>query len=257
MQPTCPKCRKPIAFNGPQQAKLEAALAKLRGDQGLKIKCPACKNGVELKAPAPSRKQAAGSPKTGKGPAPAKGAGAAKGAAEMPKPINPPPPPPKPPDLGWLASGTLQEKAVIQDVPTAMVLMAEGPGRDRVAEAFSDLEYQLVYPESTPDAVGRMRFKDFAAIVLHTGYEGGRLADSAFHRHMRGVPMGKRRYIFYVLIGPEFNTLYDLQALTCSANLVVNDAETDHIRIILKKSMADRENLFGPLVSMLKASGKR
>ena len=68
--------------------------------------------------------------------------------------------------------------------------------------------------------------------------------------------MSRRRYIFYVLIGEQFKTLYDLQALSCSANLVVNDAEIPYIGIVLKKAIPEYEALFGPLMEELRIAGK-
>ena len=101
-----------------------------------------------------------------------------------------------------------------------------------------------------------MRFVNFKAVVFHSGFEGGELEASSFQAHMKKMPMAKRRHIFYVLVGPKFNTLYDLEALASSANLVVNDNEISKFNIILKKSLQDYEDLFGPYIATLKAAGK-
>ena len=69
--------------------------------------------------------------------------------------------------------------------------------------------------------------------------------------------MGKRRYMIYVLIGPEFNTLYDLQALAYSANMVVNDKDADKMKTIWKKGKNDYDELFNPFITILKSHGKR
>jgi hypothetical protein len=65
------------------------------------------------------------------------------------------------------------------------------------------------------------------------------------------MAMARRRYVFYVLIGPEFRTLYDLEALANSANLVVNDSDTGHFSIILKRGMNEYQELFGPYLQAL------
>jgi hypothetical protein len=59
-----------------------------------------------------------------------------------------------------------------------------------------------------------------------------------------------------VLIGEQFETLYDLQALTNSVNLVVNDNEVRYIGTVLKKAIPEFETLFGPLMEELQIVGK-
>jgi hypothetical protein len=53
------------------------------------------------------------------------------------------------------------------------------------------------------------------------------------------------------------HTLYDIQALAYSANLVVNDAELDSIGLILKKGLRDYEDLFGPFLAALEANAQK
>ena len=67
--------------------------------------------------------------------------------------------------------------------------------------------------------------------------------------------MTQRRSIYYVLIGPDFHTLYDLEALSNSANLVVNESELGQFDLILKKGLQDYDDLFGLYIKMLKEHG--
>jgi hypothetical protein len=78
------------------------------------------------------------------------------------------------------------------------------------------------------------------------------LADSSFHTYMRVMSMEKRRYIYYILVGKEFHTLYDLEALSYSANVVINDNEIAHFDIILRKGLRDYDDLFGPYINAIK-----
>jgi hypothetical protein len=73
---------------------------------------------------------------------------------------------------------------------------------------------------------------------------------------MCDMPMQKRRYLFYILIGPEFNTLYNLQSLAYSANLVINDNDLYHLGVALRKAIPQYEELFGPYMEELTSSGK-
>ncbi|MCK5340823.1 MAG: hypothetical protein KAJ60_07090, partial [Desulfobulbaceae bacterium] len=117
--------------------------------------------------------------------------------------------------------------------------------------------YQSIYAESAEDAIEKMRFVNYAAVVYHTILEEGGLEKSTFHSYVSGLAMSKRRYMYYVLVGPEFHTLYDLEALAYSANLVVNDTELGHMDLILRKGMRENEELFGPFLSALKEYGRK
>ncbi len=234
----CPHCQQIIKLNTAQQDKVRAALAELPAGKFLKIECPQCRQAIKLTANGSSAGDVGTTPKP-------------------PKPVCPPPEKPKPPDLAWLVSGEYEEKEVIEEIPTVLIVMADNPARDIVAGAFMENGYKPVFPESTADAVQQMTFTDYSAVVLHSRYEGDDLKESGLHVYMKGLAMNRRRYIFYVLIGPEFNTLYDLEALACSANLTVNDKDVGRIALILKKSFVSYEKLFGPVIEVLKAHGRR
>ncbi len=225
----CPHCHQPLQFNQAQLDKIKAALANLQSGS-LKLGCPHCKKPIALKADGSvgeEQMRQAG----GMRPSSASSLGGVV--------------PPAYPDISWLAQGIYAERERVADVPKALILMASGPGRDAVAKAFSERGYQIEMPESAADALVQMRFVSFAAVVLHTNYDGP-LAESTFHQHMTAMPMDKRRLLFYVLIGKDFYTLYNLEALAYSANVVVNDKETAHFDIILKKGLQETHELFAP-----------
>ena len=68
--------------------------------------------------------------------------------------------------------------------------------------------------------------------------------------------MQRRRYLFYILIGPEFHTLYNLQALAYSANLVINEKDLYHMGVALRKAIPMYEEVFGPYMEELTSAGK-
>ena len=163
--------------------------------------------------------------------------------------------PPAPPTVDWLRDGNFEDQEVIEDIPRAMVLMPDIPSRDTIVSAAADFGY-LVEEAVTPDeAIEKMQFVNFAAVFLHDEFEPGGIEISKFHQYMREMDMSRRRYIFYVLLGDQYNTLYDLQALACSANIVVNDNESRYIGTVLRKAIPEYEALFGPLMEELRVSG--
>lgn len=251
----CPHCHDDLNLSEAQRAKVDKALAGLQPGKSLKIGCPNCKKPIELAADAePNGNEGGGGimqdilyASEGKKDAP----------PSPPQPMQAPPHAPQPPDISWLARGDLEEgDDWVEDVPTALLLLPTAEGRESVAVAFKGLGYQIVEAASVEDALERLRFTKFSAVVFHASYEKKGLA-GVFHRHMQAMTMDKRRYIYYVVIGPDFKTLYDLEALVNSANLVVNDSELKHMPVILKKGLRDYEELFNPLIMTLREHGKR
>ncbi len=235
---SCPHCHEPLNLSNAQKAKIQTALDKLPAGNLLKLGCPHCQKPFELKSDGSMPL------KVTPGGVPLKGA----------RKVNITPPPS--PDLNWLASGKIQEEGIIEDTPMVLILMNKGPGMTIISEAFEDEGYLPVSSSSVDDAVDRMQFTSFSAVVLHSDIGEDSLNNNGLHMLMRKMPMLRRRNIHYTLIGPEFQTLYDLQALCNSANLVVNDDEIKHFKLILKKSLHESQKLFGPLAESLMREGR-
>lgn len=247
----CPHCHNDLKLNEAQQEKVKQALAALPEGKTLKLTCPICKEPIQLNRDG----EPLGVVDEGAAP-PAPAAKAA--AATPPKPVNPPPTAPGPPDISWLQGEgeEMETDAVVKDVPLAMVLINDAEQRRQVAAALEGEGYQVEFPESAEAGKERMRFVNFAAVVMHSAFEGGTLTNSLFHQHMRKMPMAGRRLLYYVLIGPDFNTFYDLEALALSANLVVNEGDMGKMPLILKKGLHDYQLLFGPYLEALREHGK-
>ncbi|MEN8140151.1 MAG: hypothetical protein ABFR97_02905 [Thermodesulfobacteriota bacterium] len=221
----CPYCQ--YKFSGRHQDKIKTALLQLQPGSNLKFACPECHMPIELGGEV--RDRAAGNDFSVV---------------------------PQPPNLAWLQTGTIADKETLDDFSLVMILIPNThPARNSVPAVFEGLGYKAVFPDSANDAIQRMRFTEFAAVVLHTEYEGS-LARSNFHRHMEQLDMASRRSIYYVLLGPGLNTLYNLGALVNSANLTVGEGELQDLPVILKKSFREYDDLFSPFLAALSKAGK-
>jgi len=226
MTVTCSNCQQTIKFTQGQQEKIQQALKKLTLGTSLTIKCPHCKKGVTLDG----AQQMTGSPTSTQ--------------------------PPAPPDLDWLKSGRFAADEKVEDVPMALVLYRDSPQRNTIIKALESVGYQVVPADTTAEALEKMRFVRFSCVALQSELDG-ELENSAFHDYMRKMPMERRRYIFYILFGSRMHTLYDLEALAHSANLVVGEKDLPHLNLVLRKAIPAYEDLFGPILEELAAFGKR
>lgn len=238
----CPHCNQPLKFSQPQMEKFKQALAKLPEGRVLKFGCPKCRTPIEVN-------------KNGALAEKAKVPQTQAASPDNPS-ANPPVNPPEAPDITWLASGVEEEDAIMDDVPTAMVLINDPAVRQQVTEVLKERNLQIHCPENVDDAVAGQRFKTYDVVVYATEYEDGPVDVHDFHKFMSGMSMKQRRNIFYVLVGNGVKTLYDLEALTQSANLVVNTRELAHFAKVFQKGMKEYDSLLGPYISMLKQHGK-
>jgi CheY-like chemotaxis protein len=223
----CPFCQQPLRFSDEQMTRLEQALGQLASGKVLNLKCPLCRETIALD-------------KTGLPPHKVKAC------------IVPPPPP----TLDWLHTGLYQGEEKVEDVPMALVLARPDEQRQKVGEALEAVGYQVFMSETAEDALERMRFVNFSCIVFNVDMEGG-IGRSTFHGHMRGLSMDRRRYVFYILLGSSLHTLYDLEALACSANLTVGTRDLEHLDVILRKAIPAYEELFGMFLEEMEAYGGR
>lgn len=224
MNITCQNCSKKLKLNN----KIKNKIKRLAAGETLRLSCPQCKEAIMLSSD-----------------------NLKSSTAQPPSTIKPP----SPPDISWLKEGTFEEEEVVEDIPQTLILMKPDEKRDQVSKSVESIGYQASFAESDEEAMEKMQFVNYASVILHTDFEKGTLEESTFHQFMRDMPMLKRRFVFYILIGKDFSTLYDLQALACSANLVVNDQEIPELLTILRKAIPRYEELFGSLMSEISAYG--
>ena len=243
----CPHCNQNLRFSDSNKERILTALGKLPQGQTLKFKCPVCKDIIELNPDG----------------FPPDSVSTANIATDL-KPIQKyagtmavmPPAPPVPPDISWLGSGANIDANLVENILTAMVIVPDQAMENKISETLKAESYQIYIPQNIDEAIGSIRFKDYAIIVYHSRYEDMPLKSQDFHKFMLQMSMQKRRYIYYILVGPQFRTLYDLEALANSANIVINDSEIKFFSTILTKGKSDYKKLFGPYSSTLKVHGK-
>jgi hypothetical protein len=241
----CPHCQGALKFNAAQLAKIDQALKALKSGQRLPLKCPHCAKPMNL--------DSAGNAEGAVKPAAVPAAKPSEAAAEA---IKPPPPP----NMDWLKSKKNEEMQFddhARDVPMALVVHSDDNQRHLIVSSMEALGYQATSVSTLDEALDQVRSVSFACVVFHTGFEHCELKNSTFHNYMRHMPMSRRRYIFYILIGPQFVSLYDIQALANSANLVVSEQDIKDFQPILHRAIPCYEQLFGPLLEELGAYGKK
>ena len=137
----------------------------------------------------------------------------------------------------------------------ALIMHKDPEIREKLKASMDSLGYRSLIAETAEEAIDQTRFVTFACMVLHTDFEPGGLEGSKFHQYMCQMPMKTRRYIYYILFGPDFHSLYDMEALAYSANLVVAEKDIQYFDLILHKAIPAYEDLFGPFLEEISNYG--
>jgi phage FluMu protein Com len=232
---TCPHCTKLLTIGD----KFRKSIQQRSPKQSIRLKCPQCKKTISLNAEdfttAANQKDSLHKRQFSDN----KETSTVK--------------PPAPPDISWLKEGAFEEKEVIEDIPQALILIRNDKDRDQVAEAVESIGYLPSFAKSAKEAIEKMQFVNYASVIFHSQFEEKDLDSSFFHQFMRDMGMQKRRFIFYILLGENFSTFYDLEALANSANLVVNDRDVPQLVTIMRKAIPQYEELFGSLMAEINA----
>ncbi len=224
----CPHCN--VQLN--PDAAFKEKIAALNPGQKVKVKCNKCVQGFAVEIPADG-----GIP------------------VSVAIPSDTRVQPPTAPDLSWLDDDLAGVEGAAEELPLALVLVPEQRGCSGIEKMLGENGFRVELADSSSDAISKMEFAQYAAVILHTEFEPGGIKESVFYRFMYRMGMDKRRSIFFALLGDEFNTLYNLQALTYSANVVVNDNDIPYLETVWTKAMTDTETLFGPLREEMQEQG--
>lgn len=209
-------------------AKLEQSLEQLRSGQKIRLKCSKCGEPIAIGREDLYRHSA--------------------GSSSLH--------PPQPPDTSWLKEGLFDDDEVVSDIPQALVVMKQGDTQEKVGSALAGLGYRVDTVVESGEAIKKLHFINYTCVVMHDDSVPGGFENSPLHRFICTMEMARRRYILYVVIGADLKTFYDMQALTNSANLVVNNVDIPYFGVILRKAIPEYEALFGPYMDEMKIQGK-
>lgn len=149
-------------------------------------------------------------------------------------------------DAGWEEEGDTQLSREESGLH-ALVLLRDAEQRRLVERTLMRMGYAVTVADSAAQALEELRLGRH--LLLFCGTDE---AYSPLHSYVcRQMPQARRRILYYVLMGPDVYTCYDLQALALSANLLVNERELKYLERILLRGFQDYVKLFHPFLETL------
>jgi CheY-like chemotaxis protein len=111
-------------------------------------------------------------------------------------------------------------------------------------ETLRELGYKFHTAETPELAIERIRYTNYDVIIIQENFAGSSLKSNTVLSFLATLPMAQRRFWFVCLVGPSFKTLDAMQAFGQSVHLVLNPVDLPNLGPILKKGLAEFEQLY-------------
>ena len=210
------------------KAKFKIADEKLPKGQVVSLKCPKCKNKIEIDTRTPQKE-----------------AEPAKTEASMAEEVA---------SDAYDAS----EKPfdfVEEGVDTALVCEQDAGTKEKIHSALKSMGYHVTESPSARDALKYMRFHVFDLVVLDENFEGD-IDSNHVLQHLSHLPMNTRRNIFVVLMGSSCRTGDNVFAFNRSVNISINLENVGELEKILKRALSEHEDFYRVFKESLKKVGR-
>jgi len=156
-----------------------------------------------------------------------------------------------------------------EGVETALVCEHDQVLREKIHSALQRMGYHVTMAESARIALKYMRFHVFELVVLDENFDGTDARTNHVLQYLGHQAMNTRRNIFVVLLGNRFRTGDNMIAFNNSANLVIR-ALTEHRefyqvfketlkktgRKILKRALTEHREFYQVFKETLKKTGR-
>jgi len=142
------------------------------------------------------------------------------------------------------------------DSNTCMICEHDPTIRQKIRENLKTLNYNVVEPTSSKEALKYSTFQTFNVIVVNENFDIGKDGVNNVLKYLNELPMSIRRLIFVVMVSATFATLDYMNTLNKSVNLIINKEEISEIGMILKREMEENEYFYHVFKDFQRKLGK-
>ena len=142
------------------------------------------------------------------------------------------------------------------DSNTCMICEHDPTIRQKIRENLRTLNYNVVEPTTSKEALKYSTFQTFNVIVVNENFDIGKDGVNNVLKYLNELPMSIRRLIFVVMVSATFATLDYMNTLNKSVNLIINKEEISEIGMILKREMEENEYFYHVFKDFQRKLGK-
>ncbi len=220
------------------KAKFEIADEKIPKKKIVRVKCPKCKNKIEIRPP-----------EMEEDPFLDTGITEEIGIDE------------EAPSAGLEVSGS----DVVDDSPfeyfegekkVSLICVSDPVRLERVKGAIEDLDIHISIADSVKMGLSRLRYNQYDVVILDENFCGEKLEKNTILHYLQPMPMFQRRHIFLVLLSEELRTFDNLAAFILSTNMIVNYRDLNKFDILLNRGLKENERFYKAFNDCLRELGK-
>ena len=139
----------------------------------------------------------------------------------------------------------------------ALIAVDDVSRKAAVIEALQELGFRVHVAAAAHDGFDRLRKTTYPAGVIDQAYQGGPPLDNPLLTHLQTRPAPARRDMFVALLAPNVTTLDNMAAVASSVNVVISYNDLGQAKAIFERAIADNDQFFRVLRSVLEEAGKR
>ena len=145
---------------------------------------------------------------------------------------------------------------VLEEGAMSALVCVDEPGRLKaVKEALEELNYYSSVASSVKEALSKLRYNQYDLVMVDEEFCGETAENNTILRYLQPMPMATRRTIFLMLISKEIRTLDNLMAFANSVNAIINMEDTEKIKLVLERSLADHRRFYKVYLDSLQGIG--
>ncbi|MBF0456613.1 MAG: response regulator [Nitrospirae bacterium] len=129
------------------------------------------------------------------------------------------------------------------DAKLALVCDDNVERQETLEDVLGDLGYSVQIAASPEDVYDKLKYNQYSVLYLHDNFGGGNSENNEILEYIQSMPISARRRTFVALAGKNYTALNHMAAFAESVNIVINEADMQEIKTILKKSITGN-NLF-------------
>lgn len=122
---------------------------------------------------------------------------------------------------------------------TAMVCERDPEVLDHVKTVLDVLEYHIIEPENSRDALKKLRYQSFDVIVVNEHFDTTNPDANGILIYLERLDINIRRNMFVSMLSRRFRTMDHMAAFQKSVNLILNVSNIHDFDKILRRGLAD------------------
>lgn len=138
---------------------------------------------------------------------------------------------------------------------TALVCVEQPEMQQQIAQQMTSMDYKLHVGLFAEDISLKLKTHTYDVVVIDEHFGGCQLSTNAVLYEAINLPSGQRRQQYFVLVGDSVQTNDEMMAFILSVDLVVNEADLENFKPVLRRGVARQKEFYQSFADQLKAVG--